>query len=408
MPGRTVVLASCLFLPGLMAPSSAEAQSLDAAGVVAKLSARCAAAREYMFEGELLVEGQHDSLPARLLSKAKVRFAAAQPGKSYLWIDAQDKDEYTLLSDGQKSWAFVPALKQYTEVEANVLAAGGEGTESAGAESDQERDPGEDFVRAILPTLASLRATAQTIDSGDIAEVKYQGKKVKWPTLRVLSRTDDRKASSLAELTLDPATLAVARLVYSRVTYRGSERYLVRLSMDFASFRVGEPLPDATFTFRPPKKAKRVDAVPIPGQTGSFLLNRPAPDFESRTLDGERIKLADLRGHPVLLDFWASWCGPCRKELPGLVNIHEELKDKGLIILGVNDEPKSIAQRFAAEYEIPFSTLEDSDATIHRLYRVRTIPSVYLIDAQGKVVRFFVGARDEATLRAALRSVGIQ
>jgi peroxiredoxin len=136
-------------------------------------------------------------------------------------------------------------------------------------------------------------------------------------------------------------------------------------------------------------------------------LNRPAPEFEAKTLDGERVRLGELRNRPVLLNFWASWCGPCRRELPAIVKLHEELKSKGLVVLGVNDEGKGTAQEFADKAGLTFPTLDDSRLKLHRLYRVTNIPTIFIIDREGRVVRFLRGAHDEAELRAALKSAGL-
>ena len=151
---------------------------------------------------------------------------------------------------------------------------------------------------------------------------------------------------------------------------------------------------------------KLVETVPIPGQTGSTLLNQPAPDFELKTLDGDKVHLADLRGHPVMLSFWASWCGPCRHELPGLAKIYEEYKDKGLVILGINDEGKGAARKYSEQAKLTFQTLDDGNLKAHRLYKVHSIPTIFLIDKNGKVVVFLKGSREPEKIKASLGALG--
>jgi peroxiredoxin len=310
-----------------------------------------------------------------------------------------------LVSDGQKTWAYVPRLKQYTETEGGTVEvdAGDEDTAQGG--SSEERDLAETFSHLVMPALGQISTTAQSAGAKPPMPVKFEGKKYTWPVVQVLSKKSG-DGQYLTELTVDPETLRIGRLVWANVTYRGSERTLIRMTLDFSSFTVGEPLPDSNFVFEPPKKAKLVDAVPIPGQTGSFLLNRQAPDFEAKTLDGERVHLADLHNGPVLLNFWASWCGPCRRELPLIDKLHGELKSKGLVVLGVNDEGNT-AKAFAQKVGLTFPTVDDSRLKLHRLYRVSNIPSIFIIDRDGKVVRFLRGAHDEADLRAALKSAGL-
>ena len=382
--------------------------SFDFRKVIQDIAAKCDGATEYTFAGDMEVAGQKGTEPGRVLAKAKVAFAVAPSGKYSLRVEQLNKDEYLLVSDGQKSWAYVPKLKQYTEQEsATVVNDGGEDGDAGDGAPDEEHDLTENFAHLVMPTLAAMAKTAAMADTKGFGEVKYAGKKQKWPVVRVVSREGEQGERNRVDLTVDPATLTIGRMLWANARVENNEKLLIQMTVDFTDFRVGEKLPDSTFTFDPPKKARLVDAVPIPGQTGSFLLNRPAPDFELKTLEGERVHLSDLRGHPVLLNFWASWCGPCRRELPELVKIHAAFQDKGLRILGVNDEGKSAARGYAQKAELPFDTLDDSNYKLHRLYRVRSIPSVFLIDGDGKVVRFFSGGHDEAALRAALKSVGL-
>src|SRR5882724_2332467 len=93
----------------------------DAAKVIKDISALCESAKAYSFEGDLLLEGQRGTSPGKVLAKAKVRLAVAPGGKSFLRLESEEKGDYLLVSNGQKSWAFVPKLKQYTEQESATL-----------------------------------------------------------------------------------------------------------------------------------------------------------------------------------------------------------------------------------------------------------------------------------------------
>ena len=265
----------------------------------------------------------------------------------------------------------------------------------------------ETFSREVMPMLTRLEKTAEAMDIHGTGEVKYEGTKVSWPVVRVVSREDKQEGRSLTELTIDPETLRIGRMMWGNVTQKGGEKLVLRLTINFSSFKVGESLPDASFTFTPPKNAKLVEALPISGQPASLLVNHPAPDFKLKTLDGEVLQLSSLRGRPVLLTFWASWCGPCRRELPELAELHAQFKDKGLVVLGVNDEGKGTARKYVDKAGLPFTVIDDAGGKAHGLYHVRSIPTAFLIDREGKVVRFLNGGRDQATLRAALKSVGL-
>jgi hypothetical protein len=278
---------------------------------VKAIGEKCQNAREYLFEGQLSLVGQQGSSPGKVLSLAKVKLASAPAGKFYRRID-NGHDAYMLVSNGQKSWAWVPKLKQYTEDEA-AFREDDDSADDAG--SDNERDLAETFVRMVMPALAHLHLDAQAADFSGEVPVAFENLKAKWPLLRVMSRPGPDQTKTLTQLAIAPESLDIGHMVHSTAMQNNGVKTIIQMTLDFTKFQFG-PVPESTFKFDPPKGTKLVDAVAIPGQTGSVLLKQPAPDFELKTLDGEKVRLAELRGRPVLLS--ASWCGPCRRELPQL------------------------------------------------------------------------------------------
>ena len=112
----------------------------------------------------------------------------------------------------------------------------------------------------------------------------------------------------------------------------------------------------------------------------------PAPDFTLTDASGQSVTLSDLRGQVVMINFWASWCGPCREEMPLLEQIHQRYEPLGFTLLGVNVEENSAdGQAFLAERPVSFPVLYDPDNGISKLYDVVAMPSTVLIDRQGNV-----------------------
>ena len=107
------------------------------------------------------------------------------------------------------------------------------------------------------------------------------------------------------------------------------------------------------------------------------------------------VSLSELRGKVVFLNFWATWCGPCRDEMPSIEALHTKYKDKGLEVLGVNSgERAEEVLAFMRSYNLSFPTVLDRDGTVGRAYGIQAIPTTYLIDREGNIVMRLVGSID--------------
>ena len=120
----------------------------------------------------------------------------------------------------------------------------------------------------------------------------------------------------------------------------------------------------------------------IPSPREGFL----APDFTLETVGGEEITLSDLRGKVVLVNLWASWCPPCRAEMPAIESIYQANKDKGLEVLAVNTTYQDDAQAaadFARSFGLTFPILLDRDGRVSKSYQLQALPTTFFIDRQG-------------------------
>jgi len=125
----------------------------------------------------------------------------------------------------------------------------------------------------------------------------------------------------------------------------------------------------------------------IPPVTG-----QPAPNFEISYPDGRHVRLSDLRGQPVLINFWATWCGPCRVEMPELIKAYEVHRQHGLVILAVNVQESALqVQPFVEEFGMSFPVILDLDGEISRQYQVRNLPSSIFIGRDGVIAVRWVG-----------------
>ena len=130
-------------------------------------------------------------------------------------------------------------------------------------------------------------------------------------------------------------------------------------------------------------------------------VGRPAPDFQLPNLARQSVSLSDLRGKPIFINFWASWCGPCRAEMPFIQAIFddEELSGEGLVILTINiGESSSTAKSFMESLSLSFPVLLDTSGEVAQKYKIRAIPTTFLVGKDGiiKAIKFgaFTGKAD--------------
>lgn len=127
------------------------------------------------------------------------------------------------------------------------------------------------------------------------------------------------------------------------------------------------------------------------GKNEAVANGDPAPNFELKTLDGKTVQLKDLRGKGVMLNFWGSWCEPCKEEMPYLNAVYQQHM-KGVEIIGINDgESKFTVSNFVNRDNIKFPILLDSDQAVTKGYHIGPIPTTFLIDEHGQVVKKIEG-----------------
>jgi len=133
----------------------------------------------------------------------------------------------------------------------------------------------------------------------------------------------------------------------------------------------------------------------------------PAPDFDLTSLSGERVQLEDYRGKIVLLNFWATWCAPCRLEMPAFQSRADQFEND-LAVVAINfSEDQAEVQAFVDELDLSFDVLLDPQAEAQRLYLIRGYPTTFFIDREGIIRVQHVGVLSEAQLDDYLRDLGL-
>jgi cytochrome c biogenesis protein CcmG/thiol:disulfide interchange protein DsbE len=156
-----------------------------------------------------------------------------------------------------------------------------------------------------------------------------------------------------------------------------------------------------------------LSAVPSSATTGD-LISSPregflAPDFTLEGIDGETFTLSDLRGSVLVVNLWASWCPPCRAEMPALQQVYEKYRDRGLEILAVNttyQDREAEARAFVGELGLSFPILLECTGEMARGYQLRAMPSTFFIDREGVIRKVILGGpMSDATLQTAIEEL---
>ena len=137
------------------------------------------------------------------------------------------------------------------------------------------------------------------------------------------------------------------------------------------------------------------DILPVT-ERNVVKLGEPAPNFQLRDMNGQLVALSDLRGKVVLLNFWATWCGPCRVEMPAMEQLYRTFSRKDFEILAVSTDAQGVAitRPFQQENHLTFPILHDADYRVGLTYGARSLPMTFMVDRQGVVRHQIFGARD--------------
>ncbi len=158
-----------------------------------------------------------------------------------------------------------------------------------------------------------------------------------------------------------------------------------------------------------PLRAATTDEAGIgPIGDSAPIINRPAPDFALRSSDGKVIRLSDLRGSVVWVNFWASWCVPCKKELPDIQKLYDEKHAAGLEVLAVNyQEDAATASGFFSTRSLTLPLLLDTSGSVYNAYRLQGLPDSFFVDRDGNVSGLQFGFLTEAKMRERLAAAGL-
>jgi len=137
------------------------------------------------------------------------------------------------------------------------------------------------------------------------------------------------------------------------------------------------------------------------------LVGQSAPAFALKDLDGKEVNLSDFKGNVVILDFWATWCGPCVMEIPHFIELQKQYKDRGVTIVGISVDMEGIevVKSFVQKHQVNYPILM-ADAKVQQSYgEIQAIPTTFVIDTSGTIQKQYVGYRDKSVFEADIKKL---
>lgn len=316
----------------------------------------------------------------------KQTVAVQNPGKARVELELGAGS--LMVSDGEATWNYRPATKLYSRITA---AQGPDGVAANLAVLDV-MGFFEDAKSAKTTRSESIRVDGVDYDCWVItSSVKIPAGAAMGGTLSngVMTSWIDKKL-------LFAVQESIAYTVKTESEYHGTLTQIIR------GLKVDQPIAASVFAFVPPADSKE-QVAQVAGRTD--LTGTVAPTFKAVSLDGKAFSLDSLKGKTVLLDFWASWCGPCIQSMPTTDKLAADYAAQGLVVLGVDvDESRETVEKFLKTKSLGYPVLMGSESGIPAAYGVTVFPTFVLIGPDGKIAAHQFGF-NEASLRNIVKTV---
>ncbi len=358
-----IAIAGCLVAPFA---SSGAAQTSAPLQVLQRTAALYRNLSSYEFQ--VTVQTIHSGN----VSEQHLREIGARPGK--FRIEDTDLKGDVRIADGQTEWTFNRGSSEYSKtlLYANTL------TPISDLENIDQHVTQAEFAREEL----------YEVDGKRVPVVVVRVTRDQWPK-------DTLSGTQFAMYRIDENNFKV----YKAITYASDDTQIVLYSI----LKWNEPVSEKAFAFAPSASSSAGSSVAEQQAAFKSLVGTQASDFTLQDTDGHAVSLHDLRGKVVILDFWASWCPPCRAEMPGLQRLSQELSSQGLVVLGldVGETPDQVV-KFARQESYTFPLLLGAEPDVSARYFVQVYPTTFVVDRHGRIV--FSSADPQSVAATDLRS----
>jgi thiol-disulfide isomerase/thioredoxin len=419
-PLRTLLKSIALLLI-LPTPALPQSENQDALKFLDEVLAKYTSATTYHIEA--IIESRSSSELSNSWSK-KFFTAYEAPGKRYRFEARSTQGAGSVISDGTTEWEYRPFYEEYKTQPAGTF---GHPFQKGPVWQDVSIEVEAYSLRTNFGLVGSNLKSAHFLAPETI---KMDGRSIPCIVIQFNSQ-DERNPDSGADRSKRTTTLWIEKknhvivknlLVYDAFVPWAGDRPVPgarpihnESTTIYPVVTLDEPIADSVFTFSPPATAKIVTTLTDPGTAFSAyspqtrkvpdMAGTALPEITLHALDGSSFSPTSLRGHPVLIDMWATWCGPCLVQMPSLDRIFKATKNTGLVVLGVDqDKDPQDAADYLHRKNFTWANYHADAKGLHLAHS--GIPFYVLIDAEGKILYAHTGADDEQGLEDAIKNLG--
>jgi thiol-disulfide isomerase/thioredoxin/outer membrane lipoprotein-sorting protein len=378
--------------PVALAPAAT--QPASAAALLNDINSAYANLASARFDGT--ITGQFDVRGQVQTHDATFSSTFAAPNK----FRHETKDDVLVGSTGSTVYSYLGARDQYQSADAPKSRAASADWPSAMMKILNDQNPA-----MVLALSTSAAAELKAISKNMTLEPPTVIDGISYPTLRFDVGTDHEIVTML----VDPSThlLRSVSTDYRKPMEKAGAIHVKQalVTVDYATAG-STPVNGNDFAWTPPTGAALVTTVAMEMADDSpdavkDLVGKPAPDFTLKGLDDKAVKLSDLKGSVVIVDFWATWCGPCVASLPHLDELYKQESPNGLKVFAVNlQEDKQTVQAFVEKKKWSLPVLLDTEGSVAQKYKANAIPETVVIGKDGNVAQVFVGSGHEEEIKA--------
>jgi thiol-disulfide isomerase/thioredoxin/outer membrane lipoprotein-sorting protein len=370
----------------------------DAQTLLDRAQATAKSFHSLQFTAEITMETEFSSGPVKMTTE--MSSAYLNPGKTR--IESKTAGVTILdVSDGETTWVYDSMGKQYAKIPAvqgpaAVLASLGVNMPDASSIHTSYKITGEESIE-IDGQEHDCRVVEMQVGEFTLPSTPNVKTPPKVTSVAMTSWIDKQLGIDLqSTLTMKMQIGGKDVAMYEKTVKK--------------SIKINQPLDEALFTFTPPPGAKEVKELNLFGPLAAKpdLAGKPAPAFELKSITGQTFSLAALKGKTVLLDFWATWCPPCRRSMPALEKLSLEFKNSDLVILGVDSgEEREIVEKFLKKTPLGYPAVLSGESGILESYQVTAYPTFILIGRDGKIIANDIGFSGEDQLRRMIDKAGL-